>query len=175
MFDFDSAAPPSQAWGRKLNNLCSKLKEFSVTFRGEKIGSAWYTSMVICKGRSILWKGNFLNLIRYMGTVAPIDPFTRERCKASASQGVPLGGMGISRGFRGEFRQFQILPGACETSPIMATQFSLVNTGKERAQVSLLFTWANLIGGVLHLSGDHVNEPFMRRLLLHHKQVIKPY
>ena len=25
---------------------------------------------------------------------APIDPFTRERCKPSASQGVPLGGMG---------------------------------------------------------------------------------
>lgn len=25
---------------------------------------------------------------------APIDPFTKERCKPSASQGVPLGGMG---------------------------------------------------------------------------------
>jgi hypothetical protein len=25
---------------------------------------------------------------------APIDPFTRESCKPSASQGVPLGGMG---------------------------------------------------------------------------------
>lgn len=69
----------------------------------------------------------------------------------------------------------------------------LVNTGKERAKVSLLFTWAvvhflcpnlysfsqingntsacmfinqslspqNSIGGVSHLSGDHVNEPFM--------------
>lgn len=25
---------------------------------------------------------------------APIDPFTRESCKPSATQGVPLGGMG---------------------------------------------------------------------------------
>lgn len=32
-FDFDSAAPPSQAWRRKLNSHASKLKEFSVTFR----------------------------------------------------------------------------------------------------------------------------------------------
>lgn len=25
---------------------------------------------------------------------APIDPFTKEQCKPTASQGVPLGGMG---------------------------------------------------------------------------------
>nr|KYP36372.1 hypothetical protein KK1_042518 [Cajanus cajan] len=28
------------------------------------------------------------------GRKAPIDPFTRESCKPSTSQGVPLGGMG---------------------------------------------------------------------------------
>lgn len=89
---------------------------------------------------------------------APIDPFTRERCKPSASQGVPLGGMGyavvrnyaifvflprlfrfflfifdssvyrsgsISRGFRGEFKHWQIIPGSCEMSPVMANQFSV--------------------------------------------------
>ncbi|XP_062087645.1 uncharacterized protein LOC133794435 [Humulus lupulus] len=70
--------------------------------------------MVICKRRSLSWK-------------APIDPFNRESCKPSASQGVPLGGMGsgsISRGFGGEFRQFQIVPGLCEGSPVMANQFS---------------------------------------------------
>ncbi|XP_040373854.1 non-lysosomal glucosylceramidase isoform X4 [Rosa chinensis] len=201
---------------------------------------------------------------------APIDPFTRGICKPSASQGVPLGGMGsgsISRGFRGEFRQWQIIPGVCDGSPVMANQFSifisrdggsknyasvlapgqheglgkagdqgisswgwnlggqhstyhalfprawtvydgepdpelkiscrqispfiphnyrdsslptavfvytLVNTGKERAKVSLLFTWANSIGGTSHLSGDHVNEPFIGEdgvsgVLLHHK------
>ncbi|KAL9686714.1 hypothetical protein QQ045_031107 [Rhodiola kirilowii] len=172
----------------------------------------------------------------------------------------------ISRGFRGEFKQWQIIPGICEASPIMANQFSifisrglnkkfasvlapgqheglgknrdhgisswgwnlsgqhstyhalfprawtiydgepdpdlkiscrqispfiphnyrdsslpvsvfvytLVNTGKERAKVSLLFTWANSIGGNSHLSGDHVNEPFLgddgvSGVLLHHK------
>lgn len=31
-FDFDSAAPPEQAWRRKLNIHASILKEFSVTF-----------------------------------------------------------------------------------------------------------------------------------------------
>lgn len=31
----------------------------------------------------------------------------------------------ITRGFRGEFRQFQILPGTCEASPVMANQFSV--------------------------------------------------
>lgn len=86
---------------------------------------------------------------------APIDPFTRESCKPSASQGVPLGGMGycwsiellqwyftfyyiayqfldwfcrsgsISRGFRGEFKHWKIIPGLCEASPIMANQFSV--------------------------------------------------
>lgn len=88
---------------------------------------------------------------------APIDPFTRISCKPSASQGVPLGGMGyvvdqllklsyssfisylskgspynlchrsgsISRGFRGDFRQWQITPGICEASPVMANQFSV--------------------------------------------------
>lgn len=31
----------------------------------------------------------------------------------------------ISRGFRGEFRQWQIIPGICEGSPVMANQFSV--------------------------------------------------
>ncbi|KAL8249465.1 hypothetical protein R6Q59_006333 [Mikania micrantha] len=47
--------------------------------------------------------------------------------KPSATQGVPLGGTGsgcITRGFREEFRQFQIIHGACEPSPFMANQFS---------------------------------------------------
>jgi non-lysosomal glucosylceramidase len=60
---------------------------------------------------------------------APIDPFTKEKCKPSASQGVPLGGMGsgsISRGFRGEFKNWHIIPGLCETSPVMENQFSVM-------------------------------------------------
>ncbi|RWW31076.1 hypothetical protein GW17_00004323 [Ensete ventricosum] len=31
----------------------------------------------------------------------------------------------ISRGFRGEFKHWQIIPGSCETSPVMANQFSV--------------------------------------------------
>ncbi|KAH6834582.1 Beta-glucosidase [Perilla frutescens var. hirtella] len=259
LFDIEGAAPPEQALRRKLNSHASILKEFSVTFK-EAI------QMVRLGIR--LW--HYVREEASHGRKAPIDPFTRERCKPSASQGVPLGGMGsgsISRGFRGEFRHFQILPGTCETSPVMANQFSifisrdggnkkyasvlapgqhkdlgkpsdqgisswgwnlngqhstyhalfprawtiydgepdpelkiscrqispfiphnyresslptavfvytLVNTGKERAKVSLLFTWANSIGGTSHLTGDHVNEPFIGEdgvsgVLLHHK------
>lgn len=259
LFDFDSAAPPEQAWRRKLNCHASILKEFSITFM-EAI------KMVRLGIR--LW--SYVREEASHGRKAPIDPFTRESCKPSASQGVPLGGMGsgsISRGFRGEFKHFQIIPGTCEASPMMANQFSifisrdggnkqyasvlapgrheglgkssdegisswgwnlngqhstyhalfprawtiydgepdpelkvscrqispfiphnyrdsslptsvfvytLVNTGKERAKVSLLLTWANSVGGISHLSGDHVNEPFIGEdgvsgVLLHHK------
>ncbi|KAJ4955498.1 hypothetical protein NE237_012281 [Protea cynaroides] len=255
----DSAAPPQQAWRRRLNSHANILKEFSVTF----------AEAVKMAGLGIrLW--SYVREEAAHGRKAPIDPFTRESCKPSASQGVPLGGMGsgsISRGFRGEFRQWQIIPGLCEASPVMANQFSifisrdggnktyasvlapgqheglgkscdkgisswgwnlngqhstyhalfprswtiydgepdpelkvscrqispfiphnyqesslptavfvytLVNTGNERAKVSLLLTWANSIGGISHLSGDHVNEPFIGEdgvagVLLHHK------
>ncbi|VFQ65919.1 unnamed protein product [Cuscuta campestris] len=259
LFDSDSASPPSQAWRRKLNTHASILKEFSVTFT---------EAIKVIRLGIRLW--SYVREEASHGRKAPIDPFTRERCRPSASQGVPLGGMGsgsISRGFRGEFRHFQILPATCETSPVMANQFSifisrdggnkkyasvlspgrheglgkhndhgisswgwnlsgqhstyhalfprtwtiydgepdpelkvscrqispfiphnyresslptsvfvytLVNTGKERAKVSLLFTWANSIGGASHLSGDHINEPFLGEdgvsgVLLHHK------
>ncbi|KAI6695873.1 hypothetical protein NL676_023583, partial [Syzygium grande] len=259
LFDFDSAAPPEHAWRRRLDSHANILKEFSVTFR-EAI------KMVRLGIR--LW--SYIRKEAAYGRKAPIDPFTRESCKPSASQGVPLGGMGsgsISRGFRGEFRQWQIIPSIREASPVMANQFSifvsrdggnkkyasvlapgqheglgkqddygisswgwnlsgqnstyhalfprawtiydgepdpdlkvscrqispfiphnykdsslptavfvytLVNTGKERAKVSLLFTWANSVGGISQLSGDHVNEPFIGEdgvsgVLLHHK------
>ncbi|BAT94661.1 uncharacterized protein HKW66_Vig0190020 [Vigna angularis] len=262
LFDYDSSAPPEQAWRRRLNSHANLLKEFRVTFM-EAI------KMVRLGIR--IW--SYVREEASHGRKAPIDPFTRESCKPSASQGVPLGGMGsgsISRGFRGEFRQWQIIPSLCEASPVMANQFSifisreggnknfssvlapgqheglgsskkpddqgisswgwnlsgqhstyhalfprawtvydgepdpelkiscrqispfiphnyresslpaavfvytLVNTGKERAKVSLLFTWANSIGGSSHLSGDHVNEPFRAEdgvsgVLLYHK------
>ncbi|CAL9757997.1 unnamed protein product [Musa acuminata subsp. burmannicoides] len=259
LLDFDGGAPPDHAWRRRLNSHANRLKEFSVTFmeaiRMMRLGVR-------------LW--SYVREEASHGRKAPIDPFTREQCKPSASQGVPLGGMGsgsISRGFRGEFKHWQITPGSCETSPVMANQFSifisrdggnkkyssvlapgqheglqkkgdlgisswdwnltgqhstyhalfprawtvydgepdpdlkiscrqispfiphdyresslptavfvytLVNTGRERAKVSLLMTWANSIGGVSHHSGGHINEPFIgddgvSGVLLHHK------
>lgn len=257
--DFDGGAPPRQAWRRRLNSHANKLKEFSVTFM---------EAMKMMTLGLRLW--SYVREEASHGRKAPIDPFTRESCKPSASLGVPLGGMGsgsISRGFRGEFKHWQILPGQREPSPVMENQFSifisrdggskkfssvlapghhegieklgdkgisswdwnlsgqhstyhalfprawtvydgepdpelkiscrqispflphnyrdsslptsvfvytLVNTGRERAKVSLLMTWANSIGGVSHLSGDHVNEPFIgddgvSGVLLHHK------
>ncbi|OVA09144.1 Glucosylceramidase [Macleaya cordata] len=263
LLDFDSAAPPRQAWRRRLNSHANILKEFSVTFM---------EALKMMRLGVRLW--SYVREEASHGRKAPIDPFTRESCKPSASQGVPLGGMGsgsISRGFRGEFRHMQIIPGLCEASPIMANQFSifisrdggnkkyssvlapgqheglgkfgdqgisswswslsgqhstyhalfprawtvydgepdpelkiscrqispfiphnyqdsslptavfvytLVNTGKERAKVSLAFTWANSIGGTSHQSGGHVNEPFIGEdgvsgVLLHHKQLCR--
>lgn len=258
LLDYDSAAPPEQAWRRRLNSHANILKEFSITFM---------EAMKMVGLGIRLW--SYVREEASHGRKAPIDPFSRESTKPSASQGVPLGGMGsgsISRGFRGEFRQWQIIPGICEASPVMANQFSifisrdggnrryesvlapgqheglgksgdqgisswgwnlsgqhssyhalfprawtiydgepdpelkvscrqispfiphnykdsslpaavfvytLVNNGKERAKVSLLFTWANSVGGVSHLSGEHVNEPFIGEdnvsgVLLHH-------
>ncbi|XP_071706483.1 uncharacterized protein [Rutidosis leptorrhynchoides] len=256
LLDFDSGAPPEHAWRRKLNSNAGILKEFSVTFM---------EALKMIRLGIRLW--SYVREEASHGRKAPIDPFNREG-KPSATQGVPLGGMGsgsITRGFRGEFRQFQIIPGSCEPSPMMANQFSifisrdggskkyasvlsqgqcegrgpdqglsswgwnlsghnstyhalfprawtvyngepdpdlkiscrqvspflphnykdsslptavfvytLANTGKERAHVSLLFTWANSIGGTSHYSGDHVNEPFIgddgvSGVLLHHK------
>ncbi|CAA6655301.1 unnamed protein product [Spirodela intermedia] len=260
LLDFDGGAPPEQAWRRRLNSHANLLKEFSVTFM-EAI------RMIRLGVR--LW--SYVREEASHGRKAPIDPFTREKCRPSASHGVPLGGMGsgsISRGFRGEFKHWQIIPNSCEASPLMTNQFSifinrdggqkkfssvlspghheglgksqeddisswgwnlsgqhstyhalfprawtvydgepdpelkiscrqispfiphnyresslptsvfvytLVNTGKERAKVSLLLTWANSIGGVSHLSGNHSNEPFrgedgVAGVLLHHKQ-----
>ncbi|KAG5531277.1 hypothetical protein RHGRI_026032 [Rhododendron griersonianum] len=248
LLDFDSAAPPEHAWRRRLNSHATILKEFSVTFM---------EAIKLMRLGIRMW--SYVREEASQGRTAPINPFKRESCKPSATQGVPLGGMGsgsISRGFRGEFRHWQIIPSTCEASPVMANQFSifisrdegnkkyasvlapgqhegigksddqgisswgwnlsgqhstyhalfprawtiydgepdpelkvscrqispfiphnyrdsslptavfvytLVNTGKERAKVSLLFTWANSIGGISHLSGDHVNEPFMLR------------
>ncbi|XP_074268995.1 uncharacterized protein LOC141592367 [Silene latifolia] len=261
LLDYDSAAPPRHAWRRRLNSHANLLKEFSVTF---------IEAIKLVRLGIRLW--SYVREEASYGRKAPIDPFSKEKTKPSASQGVPLGGMGsgsISRGFRGEFKHWQIIPGLCDASPVMADQFSifisrdggnkkyasvlapgqheglrksgdqgisswgwnltgqhssyhalfprawtiydgepdpelkiscrqispfiphnyrdsslptavfvytLVNTGKERAKVSLLFTWANSMGGVTHLSGDHVNEPFVGKdgvsgVLLHHKTV----
>ncbi|KAJ3682368.1 hypothetical protein LUZ60_014941 [Juncus effusus] len=259
LLDFEGGAPPEQAWRRRLNNHATLLKEFSITFR---------EAIRMMRLGVRLW--SYVREEASQGRKAPIDPFTRESCKPSASEGVPLGGMGsgsISRGFRGEFKNWQIIPGSIEMSPVMANQFSifvtrdgghkkyssvlapgqheglkkrgdegisswdwnlsgqnstyhalfprawtiydgepdpdlkiscrqispfiphdyrdsslptavfvytLVNTGRDRAKVSLLFTWANSIGGGSHQSGGHVNEPFIgddgvSGVLLHHK------
>ncbi|XP_052161898.1 uncharacterized protein LOC127779204 isoform X2 [Oryza glaberrima] len=258
LLDFDDGSPSEYAWRRKLSSHANRLKEFNVTFR---------EAIKMMKLGLRLW--SYIREEASHGRKAPIDPFTRESDKPSASQGVPLGGMGsgsISRGFRGEFKHWQIIPGSCEMSPVIANQFSIfitrggnkkyssvlapgqhdslkksnddgisswdwklrgdrstyhalfprawtvydgepdpelkvscrqispfiphnyqesslptsvfvytiVNTGKERAKVSLVMTWANSIGGLSHHSGGHVNEPFIGEngvsgVLLHHK------
>lgn len=71
----------------------------------------------------------------------------------------------ISRGFRGEFRHFQLVPGACEPSPIMANQFSVsysltlvrctfiytLNTAVKSPGILRLMSW----WGFITANGDH--------------------
>ncbi|GKV12410.1 hypothetical protein SLEP1_g23552 [Rubroshorea leprosula] len=58
--------------------------------------------------------------------------------------------------------------------PVSVFTFTLSNSGKTSADVSLLFTWANSVGGVSGFSGGHFNakmktEDGVRGVLLHHK------
>uniref|UniRef100_A0A0D9WYB7 Non-lysosomal glucosylceramidase n=1 Tax=Leersia perrieri TaxID=77586 RepID=A0A0D9WYB7_9ORYZ len=200
LLDFDDGSPPEYAWRRKLSSHANRLKEFNVTFR---------EAFKMMKLGLRLW--SYIREEASHGRKAPIDPFTRESDRPSASQGVPLGGMGcvlsdgcfthlsrsgsISRGFRGEFKHWQIIPGSCEMSAVMANQFSvtrnpammvyhpgignyevivlhtmhyflerglsmmIVNTGKERAKVSLVMTWAVDFPIILAVTTANGNPP----------------
>lgn len=58
--------------------------------------------------------------------------------------------------------------------PVCVFSYTLINSGKDTATVSLLFTWTNSIGGHSETSGGHVNSPFIeedgvRGALLCHK------
>ncbi|XP_075520658.1 uncharacterized protein LOC142553967 isoform X2 [Primulina tabacum] len=68
-----------------------------------------------------------------------------------------------------------IIPHNYKESSFPATvfTFTLSNVGKTRADVTLLFTWANSVGGDSGLSGQHFNSKFrsedgIRGVLLHH-------
>ncbi|CAA3003353.1 non-lysosomal glucosylceramidase, partial [Olea europaea subsp. europaea] len=159
LLDFDSAAAPEQAWRRKLNSHASILKEFSVTFT---------EAIKMFRLGLRLW--HYTQEEASMGRKAPINPFTRESCKPSASQGVPLGGMGsgsISRGFRGEFSHFQILPGICETSPVMANQFAIFisRDGGNKKYASVLAP------GQHEGLGEHVDKYIHKVTTIQHKQL----
>ncbi|KAG8368893.1 hypothetical protein BUALT_Bualt15G0093900 [Buddleja alternifolia] len=57
--------------------------------------------------------------------------------------------------------------------PVAAFTFTLSNLGKTKADATLLFTWANSVGGDSGLSGHHFNSKFksednVRGVLLHH-------
>ncbi|KAJ7564688.1 hypothetical protein O6H91_02G028700 [Diphasiastrum complanatum] len=126
LLEHDPGAPPSKAWRRKLNLHANILKEFSVTFMEalKMIGLGFR-----------LW--SYVQAERSQGRTPPIDPFNRPN-RPSACHGVPLGGMGggsIGRGFRGEFRRWQLLPGVCAEAPVLANQFSVfVTRGKENGE-----------------------------------------
>ncbi|KAL6964485.1 glucosylceramidase [Sarracenia purpurea var. burkii] len=58
--------------------------------------------------------------------------------------------------------------------PVAVFTFTLVNFGKIAADVTLLFTWANSVGGVSGFSGHHYNSKIRMKdgvhgVLLHHK------
>ncbi|KAG0465910.1 hypothetical protein HPP92_020074 [Vanilla planifolia] len=58
--------------------------------------------------------------------------------------------------------------------PVAVFSFTLVNSGKTAAEVTLLFTWANSVGGRSEVSGNHSNSRMIpkdgvRGVLLHHR------
>lgn len=58
--------------------------------------------------------------------------------------------------------------------PVAAFTFTLLNLGTTSADVTLLFTWANSVGGVSGLSGGHCNSTYrmeegIRGVILQHK------
>lgn len=58
--------------------------------------------------------------------------------------------------------------------PVAVFTYTLSNSGKTAAAVTLLFTWANSVGGLSGFSGHHSNSKIMMKdgvhsLLLHHK------
>ncbi|GFP98320.1 non-lysosomal glucosylceramidase [Phtheirospermum japonicum] len=98
--DFDSAAPPEQALRRKLNSHASLLKEFSITFT---------EAIKMIRLGIRLW--HYVREEASYGRKAPINPFTRESCKPSATQGVPLEVVAyreVSEGSSGIFKYFLI-------------------------------------------------------------------
>ncbi|KAJ4751721.1 Non-lysosomal glucosylceramidase [Rhynchospora pubera] len=58
--------------------------------------------------------------------------------------------------------------------PVAAFTFTLINLGKTDANVTLLFSWANSVGGKSEFSGYHSNSAMMEKdgvhgVLLHHR------
>ncbi|KAK4433598.1 Non-lysosomal glucosylceramidase [Sesamum alatum] len=58
--------------------------------------------------------------------------------------------------------------------PVAVFTFTLFNSGKTCADATLLFTWANSVGGVSGSTGNHLNEKIMMQegvhsVILHHK------
>ncbi|KAL5997037.1 hypothetical protein ACLOJK_007963 [Asimina triloba] len=86
------AAPPKQAWRRRLNSHADRLKEFSVTFTEavKMVFTEWLPLCLLSQIRLGLRLWSYVREEASQGRKAPIDPFTRESCKPSASQGVPL-------------------------------------------------------------------------------------
>ncbi|CAH8297176.1 unnamed protein product [Eruca vesicaria subsp. sativa] len=100
--DFDSAALPAHTWRRRLNYHANKLKEFTITFR---------EAIKMVRLGILLW--SYVREEASHGRKAPIDPFTKENCKPSASQGVPLEEWGVLVGDIWAFEKSLFHTGAC--------------------------------------------------------------
>ncbi|KAK2973989.1 hypothetical protein RJ640_022712 [Escallonia rubra] len=95
LFDFDSAAPPGQAWRKGLNGHASILKEFSITFtEATKMETVLAFELVDLPVQLGICLWSYVREEASHGRKAPIDPFRHETCRSSASHGVLLGGMG---------------------------------------------------------------------------------
>ena len=101
-------------------------------------------------------KFGFLSLVKMMPMIARLMHYTRARKNSGFDpvnlsrpvfpgpyQGVPLGGIGagsIGRGWRGDFRRWQLRPGTIQNQPVYADQFTLyVQSGSQPGRTQTLF------------------------------------
>ncbi|PSS19378.1 Non-lysosomal glucosylceramidase [Actinidia chinensis var. chinensis] len=112
MHKVDPGKPASLAWKRKLNCTSISPSGFTLKFR-EKMHMASF----------VFRFRRHLNEETAKGKLALVD----ERL-VTCYHGVPLGGIGagsIGRSFKGEFQRYQLFPGKCEDTPVLANQFSV--------------------------------------------------
>lgn len=128
--EHDPGLPQQLAWHRKLSDRTNILTEFTLSLmeKFKLAGLGWR-----------IWR-HIQEEISQERT--PIFNFFNREAKDS-SHGVPLGGMGagsIGRGYRGEFRRWQLIPGSCDEAPIIANQFSVfVSRQGKKNYASVLF------------------------------------
>ncbi|VAI88489.1 unnamed protein product [Triticum turgidum subsp. durum] len=159
----DCAQPPAITWQRKFDDEGKKVAMLSMTT------DIFTIIPLIFKMLRLHVEGIAKN------QVAVYDPL--RKWMDNCYRGVPLGGLGsgsIGRSYRGYFQQFQIFPRIYEEKPVLANQFSVQNSGSTPADVTLLFTWANSVGGKSELTGNHTNSRIKARdgvhgVLLRHR------
>ncbi|KAJ0025811.1 hypothetical protein Pint_07568 [Pistacia integerrima] len=138
--------------GKKISTvLCPKSPEVSERQSSASGIESWDWNL---KGEKCTYHAFFLHLVSIFAKPGEPDPELRIVCRQLSP----------------------IIPHNYKESslPVSVFTFTLSNSGQTPADVTLLFTWANSVGGISALSGDHFNSKMMTKdgvhgVTLHHK------